>query len=393
MPEDLRQRIVTLADQCVMCGLCLPACPTYDIDGRESESPRGRIALARALAAGEADMDAGTRLPLDHCLGCMRCERVCPSGVRYGELLVATRNLLGPAPQRPRQLLAVLMRPRRLRRLASLARALRLPAWLARWPRRGHAGWRTALALLAHRRPAAAPLPAPPPATADAERIALFTGCVSQAEDPDAGRAAAALLAAAGFAVERVDNLCCGALARHDGDATLARAAAAAVRTRWQQRPAARLLTVNPGCLDTLRAALPGVDVEDASGFLARHAERLRFRPLPRRVALHHPCTEVNVARSDEPLRQLLARVPQLEVAEVPAPPHCCGAAGSHVLTFPQRAATLRRVKQTQIDALAATRLLSSNIGCRLHLAVGRGADALPDEHPLTLLARQLEVS
>ena len=77
-------RIAELADQCVQCGLCLPVCPTYALDRNEAESPRGRIAIASALARGLVDPTAGVREHLDHCLGCLNCEKVCPANVQYG---------------------------------------------------------------------------------------------------------------------------------------------------------------------------------------------------------------------------------------------------------------------------------------------------------------------
>jgi ferredoxin len=78
--EKPRYRIAELADQCVQCGLCLPVCPTYALDGNEAESPRGRIAIAAALARGQVPLTPALREPLDHCLGCLNCQRVCPAG-------------------------------------------------------------------------------------------------------------------------------------------------------------------------------------------------------------------------------------------------------------------------------------------------------------------------
>jgi glycolate oxidase iron-sulfur subunit len=126
---------------------------------------------------------------------------------------------------------------------------------------------------------------------------------------------------------------------------------------------------------------------------LATHCEALSFRPLAQRVVVHLPCTQVNVARSDRALLQLLRRVPNLEVMPLPRPPYCCGAAGSHLLEFPERAAQLRDDTLRQAASLAPQRLLSSNIGCRLHLATGIDAQGLHwlPQHPLTLLAQQLE--
>jgi glycolate oxidase iron-sulfur subunit len=153
------------------------------------------------------------------------------------------------------------------------------------------------------------------------------------------------------------------------------------------------LLSVTPGCLGTLRRALPGVSVLDPVELLATQAGSLHFRQLAQRVALHLPCTQINVACTDAALLQLLRRVPGLEVLPLPRPPHCCGAAGSHLLEFPARAAQLRDATLQQAATLEPQQLLSSNIGCRLHLDAGIAQQRLrwPSQHPLTLLAQQLE--
>src|SRR5690606_9297715 len=83
--------VVALADRCVQCGLCLPVCPAYTLDRLEPESPRGRIALARAWALGAVEPTPVGDLHLDHCLGCRNCEAVCPAGVEYGALLNLAR--------------------------------------------------------------------------------------------------------------------------------------------------------------------------------------------------------------------------------------------------------------------------------------------------------------
>ena len=129
--------LMTLADQCVLCGLCLPACPTYRIGRTEAESPRGRIALAKALATGALAPEPAALAHLDHCLGCLSCERVCPSGVQYGQLIDRQRQIAATAPDRLQRLIyALIARPRRLRRLARVSHALRLARWLSPLARR-----------------------------------------------------------------------------------------------------------------------------------------------------------------------------------------------------------------------------------------------------------------
>jgi glycolate oxidase iron-sulfur subunit len=119
---------------------------------------------------------------------------------------------------------------------------------------------------------------------------------------------------------------------------------------------------------------------------LDRLGDALRFRPATRRVALHLPCTQRSVVRSESALRRLLARVPGLDLVELPDT-GCCGAAGLHQLAEPARADALRAPLLAALAASGATELLSANIGCRLHLATGT---IMPVRHPIDFLAEHL---
>ncbi|HEY0199691.1 MAG TPA: (Fe-S)-binding protein [Rhodanobacter sp.] len=388
-------RIAELADQCVQCGLCLPVCPTYALDRNEAESPRGRIAIASALARGLADPTAELREHLDHCLGCLNCEKACPANVQYDELLIETRTLLGPSPTRPRLLLSLVRRPSLMRVLRRIVSGSGLSWWKSHLARRLQTSspLRAALQTLPSSMPMASARSGQNKTLG--AKLALFPGCVASVDDAQAQQAAVNLLQAAGFQVEVLPAFCCGAMDLHGGEAKAAERAARKVREAWLASGAVQLVSVTPGCIGSLRRTLPGTEVADPATLLATHAERLRFRPLAQRVALHLPCTQINVARSDSALITLLRRVPGLEVVPLPRPPYCCGAAGSHLLEFPQRAARLRDETLQRVAALEPQQLLSSNIGCRLHLAAGldERQQALPQQHPLTLLAQQLETN
>ena len=77
--------------RCVHCGLCLSACPTYSVLGVETESPRGRLALMKAVNEGRTPITDRIASHWDLCLQCRACEAVCPSGVPYGRIMEQTR--------------------------------------------------------------------------------------------------------------------------------------------------------------------------------------------------------------------------------------------------------------------------------------------------------------
>jgi glycolate oxidase iron-sulfur subunit len=89
-----------LAGDCVHCGFCLPACPTYQLWGEEMDSPRGRIHLITQILDGTPGTEAAAG-HLDRCLGCMACVPACPSGVRYDRLIEAAREWAEGPPARP----------------------------------------------------------------------------------------------------------------------------------------------------------------------------------------------------------------------------------------------------------------------------------------------------
>lgn len=363
-----------LTDQCVQCGLCLPACPTYALDSIETESPRGRIALIKAWETGQlAPTGAGDR-HLDHCLGCRRCEVVCPAGVDYGPILIRAR-----ADQRARR--APDWRQRGTELLAARSGLRRAVLGLYRWL------WPvlpTAMRLLPR------PHQASPRATTLAEtdrrpEAAVFIGCIAQHYEGPARAALSTLLGAIGVQASfPAAQTCCGALHAHGGDS------ATALRLEAENLHAFAhaqvVLTLASGCHEAVADAV-GERAIDANAFLARHADGLRFAPRRERVALHLPCTQRNVARSDDAVRALLARVPELDVVIIDAGFGCCGAAGTQMLTDPTRTARFRQPLLDQLATSGATRLLSANIGCRLHLANGT---ALPVQHPLEFLSECL---
>ena len=88
----LRTIDYSVLQQCMHCGMCLPTCPTYDQTKQERNSPRGRIALMRAVADGVLEVSPEFAEEMSYCLGCLACQTACPAGVNYTELFETARS-------------------------------------------------------------------------------------------------------------------------------------------------------------------------------------------------------------------------------------------------------------------------------------------------------------
>ena len=395
--------IAALAGQCVKCGLCLPHCPTYRLAANEAESPRGRIAFAQALAEGKLEASVSVLAHLDQCTACMACERVCPSNVRYGELISITRAWLkdtGKTSHARRSLGRLLARPHLLGALLHVANLPGLRQILQSRAMRALLrpfGWDHALAELPR-----LPLVDAAPSRTSASprgRVGLFRGCVAASVDRDVHAAAQTLLQTLGYeAVLPAGQGCCGALALHNGDAAQAQSLGTALRAAFAGTGVDTVLVSASGCFGTLRDhvfADAAMRVREIHEFIDSDAQTgtLKFRPLPERIAMHTPCTQRNVARADGAIQRLLARIPQLRIELLPAAPGCCGAAGDYFLRHPHIADALRTQTLDSVLAQEPQTLVTSNVGCRIFLDNGlrQRESAIAVTHPLVLLARQLE--
>ena len=394
-----------LADQCVKCGLCLPHCPTYVETQHEGDSPRGRIALMQGLAMGMVEISEPLERHLDGCLSCRACERVCPAKVPYGHLIDAGRQML--AQRKPER-----TRTTRLIGLALTHRALRNVSGAMLWlyQRLGVQWLVRTLQLLGRGRlarmesllPWVAFPKFPRAHAASGKAVQLFTGCAGELFDRGTLDDAARLLARLGWSVEIPRaQACCGAIHQHGGETH--DAAGFVARNLAAFAGEAPVLCSASGCGATLLDYPDMVDgpaakqfrarVRDIDAFLLQHwPADAQLKPLPLRIAVHTPCTLKNVMQSASAVPALLKKIPQADVFELDATQHCCGAAGSYFITQPEMADQLL---QRKLDALAALKpdlLVSTNIGCTLHIAGGlrRAGLNVPVVHPVTLLAQQL---
>lgn len=401
--------LLKATDRCVMCGMCLPHCPTYQISRDEGESPRGRISLIQGLVNGRLALNPRLEAHLDHCLGCRACESVCPSGVSYGEIIdggravIHERQASSPVPH---LLNSLVTKPARLRLLGHALRFYQRSGlqWLARVSGATRAaGLARTDALL----PPLAPLTAwrdyYPPAGEQRGEVALFLGCFAGFADRFTLNAAIRILTRIGYGVRiPAQQTCCGALHLHQGDVQTAQSLAQRNSDAFNALPANAIITTASGCSVTL-AEYPQNDfprletsVRDINEFLAGlpWPKEIALAPLVKRVAVHDPCSLTHVLHQAKNPYRLLSRIPGIELLALPDNRNCCGAAGSYMLTEPQIADRLRDDKIVALQKLEAEILVTSNLGCALHLRAGIRAAGLNIEvmHPVALLARQMQV-
>lgn len=413
--RDIMTSSLKETDRCVMCGMCLPQCPTYGKTRNEADSPRGRISLMQALDRGQLEMDSHLLAHLDGCLACRACEAVCPSQVPYGKLIDAARETL--RPRRPHTRLertvrglsrpAVEKRPvrRTLRLGLRTAQMIGIP-WLAatlhleRLPVLGRA-----LGLLPRRRLASWRHSDRPARLNPASKVGLFTGCAGEVFDGRTLEASARLLTRLGYTVVVPDaQTCCGALYAHAGEGERAERLAVQNIDAFSAQDLDAVVFTATGCgapLSEYADRYPGekarafsARVEDVSHFIAKRGllAGRRFHPLKARVALHTPCSLAHVLKGGAHPRELLRHIPGIELITLADDGRCCGAAGSYMLTQPEMADALLEDKLIQLKSTPPEYLVTSNIGCALHIQAGLRRAGLDVEvlHPVELLEKQL---
>jgi glycolate oxidase iron-sulfur subunit len=407
-----------LLDDCVHCGFCLPACPTYQSWGEEMDSPRGRIHLMRMVADGKEPLTATTVEHFDRCLGCMACVTACPSGVQYNVLIEQTRALIERDHQRALpdrmfrgMIFALFPYPGRLK----LALALQLIyqrtglRWLVHklglirlLPRRLQ-NLETLMPPVSIKQ-LADRLPDVQPATGTRRtRVALLPGCVQRVYFPEVNQATLRVLSAEGCEVVVPPELgCCGALSLHAGRDDEARAFARAAIAQLEDAGTDAIVVNAAGCGSSMkewghlfaddpewaeRARAIAAKVVDVSELLAAQPAVAARHPVRLRVAYHDACHLAHAQRIRAQPRALLAAIPGLELVELDSDT-CCGSAGVHNLLEPDSAREIGERKVESVLAAAPDLLVSANPGCTLQIQMllrERGK-AMRTAHPIEVL-------
>lgn len=380
----LASEMAEAVSKCVHCGFCLPACPTYKVLKQEMDSPRGRIILMKSALEEEIPIEEA--LPyIDHCLGCLGCVSVCPSGVEYGNLLSPFRAIAEARRQRPVDerfsrwvTKECLPYPDRFY-IASHVGKLSKPLSSA-VPKR----FQPMLNLVPESIPSRQSLPEVYPATgARRGRVALQVGCVQQVLAQEINWATLRVLSRNGFEVLiPPGQACCGALALHTGDHATAFDLAVKNLDTFPSDVDA-IITNAAGCGSAMheypllfkgtkyeeRAKAYAEKVKDVSVFLAS----IDLAPMPMlnqelKIAYHDACHLAHAQKVVQEPRSVLSQIPNLKLIPLREGDMCCGSAGSYNLEQPEIAGKLGEIKARNILDSHADAVAAGNIGCLVQI-------------------------
>jgi glycolate oxidase iron-sulfur subunit len=400
--------------QCVHCGLCLNACPTYRALRIESESPRGRIHLVRAAAEGRIELNEGFADHLNLCLMCRACESACPSGVKYGRIAEAARAAIGPPGSKLARAVANLA----FTELLPHPARLRVAARLLRLYQQSGAERLMGKILPRRLREMSAMLPAVPdrffaprfevhPAIgARRARVGMLGGCVMSVLFSDIDEATLRVLRKNGCEVVLPKNqTCCGALNVHNGETVAAKDMARRNIDAFLAFDLDAIIVNAAGCGAAMKeyghllrddpsyaekAERFASRVRDAGEFLFELGIVAPSAGVDMTVTYQDPCHLAHGQKVRSQPRALLQAIPGVTLIEMNTPDRCCGSAGIYNITHSEMSQELLQEKMRSIAATGAAAVVAPNPGCMLQLRYGarRYGPAVAVFHLMDLLDR-----
>ncbi len=396
--------------KCVHCGLCLEHCPTYVELGLETESPRGRLALMKAVAEGRVGYSDRLVEHMDLCLLCRACEAACPSGVPFGSLMAATRARIqegtgasgwGGAVRSLvfRQVFPYRWRLSLIFRLMRMYQNTGLQALARRWGL-----LRLLPARFSEMESMMPSLSAPvyPPVELEfvpargspRARVGFFSGCIMPLVFGPVNAATLRVLTRNGcdVVIPRGQG-CCAALNVHSGEREAAREMARRNIEAFEVMAVDAIVINSAGCgamlkeydelLDHDPTYLPRArafvaKVKDVSEFLAELPLDPPSGGIEKRVTYQDSCHLVHAQRIKEQPRTVLRSIPGLELVEMPGSDNCCGAAGIYNIVQRELSMQILDSKMQDVASTGAELLVTANPGCMLQLDLGLKKAGLP---------------
>lgn len=421
LPKDAPDYEAVL--QCMRCGFCLPTCPTYALTNRERSSPRGRVALARAVAERKLEFTDVVKEEAFFCLDCRACTSACPSGVRAGEVMEICRtqaNTRFPASALHKGLRSFILE--KMVPSPDLLETSMLPArlyqklgiqWLVRHShllKLGPKWMEKAEGMLPKLdKPLRPQLPDLMPARGPKRgKVGFFLGCVMTLMYPQVSRQTVRVLSHQGFDVLTPKNQkCCGAPHMTEGDRDTARSLAGENLDLFMDLGVDYIVTDCAGCGSALkeyeeiladradhgRLAAFRTKVRDISEFLVEVGLRSEgLKPVKASVTYHEPCHLCHAQGISAQPRKLIKAIPGVELRELAEAAWCCGSAATWGLKFQEESRQVLDRKLANVKATGADYLVTANPGCQLQLAWGLREAGMKQQvlHLMELLGRAI---
>lgn len=385
-------------DLCVMCGMCLPNCPTYQLYQTETESPRGRIALIQAIDQQKATADAKALLHIDHCLSCLNCETICPSKVPYGKIIDEFREQYNSSIKKSYISRTVLKQSTKANGLDALLRIANKPI-IKQVLRLGPSSLKSVTSNITEDRQEIKTFYAGLYSKPENRRgeVTLFTGCIGKTSDYNSVKDAVLILNKLGFDVSIPEQqYCCGALHQHNGQQKQAHQLLKENQRQLEQLKPDVILFFSPACGESLQQT-QNLTVLDIRSFILNELQQqsLIFKKPDQAVALHESCSHRNRLKLKTLNFDLINCVPDVQIIESNNPSLCCGSSGIQSLDYPEQSQALLHGKLKSFDLTQTNILISDNIGCSLHIksAISGYNPNIEVMHPVSFLARQLTVT
>jgi len=375
---------------CAKCGACSVVCPVYQESGREAHTARGKHHLAEVI--DQEKIGPVYEELFSQCLLCGRCKEVCVREIDTPLAVVQARSnfstFYGEHGYTKFLARKLLNHPSLFHSLAALGRktADMLAASLPR-----ESGLRLKLGLFQQKRRMShhEVLPKHPVSVTSRETITYYPGCVSSYLYPRIIQDMSGILAQTGFVLFLPEGLgCCGLAAWAAGDIDGARQLAKQNITALE-RTKGEIVVSCGSCFHQLRKYAELFDDPDWS----RRAEKVGLRlrmvsqflvcyPLPQsrpsdqsakkiRLFYHDPCHLLTGERVVDEPREVLARIPSIELVELEDGPRCCGHGGLFSLGAPELSEKIRKKLVDKILQLQPDIITTSCSGCLMQLRMG----------------------
>ena len=401
--KKLFEQTYEWTNQCVQCGYCLPACPTYESMGKESASPRGRINLIKMAAEGLIGIQEHLAEPIDLCLGCRACETACPVGVPYGHLLEATKEIIVQSKQ-------VHSRSERLKQftlnsLTPYPDRMKIAGNLVWFYQKSGIGTfvrKTKILSKTSQKLAQLEQAVPQVGSPSSRlkhgavylakgkkkgKVAFFAGCIMDALMSRINRLTVELLTELGFEVVVPENqACCGALHGHQGEKETAKELAKKNILAFQASGAAYYINNAGGCgaamheydhllmdeVEWKEAAKAFVEKSiDISQILLEYGSLPFKQPWHGIVVYQDSCHLRNVQNVVNEPRKLLQSIPGITFVELEDADHCCASGGIYNLLHFEESMQILDLKMEKVNRTKAAIIVTSNPGCQLQMNLG----------------------